>query len=165
MAAITDASEVINRIKGLKYFRVERDVESIPMFGRIPYDVKHIAGGPLEVKLLAVSQGRTARRVEPSRWRRETISSRVIVDARTGEDLTLPGGTGAGDKVDAGGCKAVMDSAIERSCAVTEARLTGSEAGDGFGDDGHFGCGYVQVTSSEAASSEALSSSSTTAGG
>lgn len=56
MAAITDASEVINRIKELKYFRVARDVDSIPMFGIIPYDIKHIAGGPLEVKLLAVSQ-------------------------------------------------------------------------------------------------------------
>ncbi len=117
------------------------------------------------LELVAVSQGRTAGRVEPSRWRRETISSRAIVDARTGEDLTLPGGAGAGDEVEAGGCKAAMDSAIERSCAVPEARSTGLEAGDGCGDDGHFGCGYVQVTSSEAASLEALLSSSTTAGG
>ncbi len=67
--------------------------------------------------------------------------------------------------MEAGGCKAAMDSAIERSCAVTEARSTGLEAGDGCGDDGHFGCGYVQVTLSEAASSEALSSSLTTTGG
>ncbi len=117
------------------------------------------------LELLTVTQGRTAGKVEPSRWRRETISFRVIVDVRTGEEVTVPGGAGAGDKVEAGGYKAAMDAAIERNCAVPEDKSTGSEAGDGCGEDGHFGCGYVQVASAEAALSEALPSSSTTAGG
>lgn len=64
MGQMMDVSEVINRIKVLKYFRVTRDVESFPMLGVIPYDIKHKAGGPLEVKLLAVSQEEAERLVD-----------------------------------------------------------------------------------------------------
>ena len=64
MAAITDASEVINRINELKYFRVARDVDSFPLYGVVPFDLKHTAGGPLEVKLLALSQEEAERIVD-----------------------------------------------------------------------------------------------------
>ncbi len=75
------------------------------------------------LELLTVSQGRTARKVEPSQWRREAISFRVIVDARTGEEVTVPGGAGAGDKVEAGGYKAAMDSAIERKLRCPRGKI------------------------------------------
>ncbi len=64
MATITNASEVINRIKDLKYFRVTRNVDSFPLFGVVPFDLTHTAGGPLEVKLLALSQEEAERLVD-----------------------------------------------------------------------------------------------------
>lgn len=56
MGQMIDVNEVINRIKVLDYFTVTRDVDSFPLNGVIPFTIKHVAGGPLSAKVLAVSQ-------------------------------------------------------------------------------------------------------------
>jgi hypothetical protein len=51
-----EADNVISRLKNLKEHTVFRNIDSIPLMGVIPYDLKHTMGGPLEVTLLALNQ-------------------------------------------------------------------------------------------------------------
>jgi hypothetical protein len=49
---ITD--NLITRAKSMKEFIVERYLDEPPFFGRIPFDIKHIKGGPYQFTVYAV---------------------------------------------------------------------------------------------------------------
>lgn len=46
----------INRIMNLKEFVVVRDVDSFPLNGVIPFDLKHTVDGPLEITVIAETE-------------------------------------------------------------------------------------------------------------
>lgn len=58
------AADVLDRIKNLKEFVVVRDVDSFPLNGVIPFDLKHTVGGPLEITVLAETQQEADRRAD-----------------------------------------------------------------------------------------------------
>lgn len=49
---ITD--NLIMRAKAMKEFIVERHLDEPPFFGRIPFDIKHIKGGPYQFTVHAI---------------------------------------------------------------------------------------------------------------
>ena len=62
--AMNVVDNVIDRIKNLKEFTVVRDVDSFPLNGVIPFDLKHTVGGPLEITVIAESQEEADRRAD-----------------------------------------------------------------------------------------------------
>jgi hypothetical protein len=62
--AMSAVDNVIDRIKNLKEFIVTRDVDSFPLSGVIPFDLKHEVGGPLEITVLAESQEEAEHRAD-----------------------------------------------------------------------------------------------------
>jgi hypothetical protein len=62
--AMNVVDNVIDRIKNLKEFTVVRDVDSFPLNGVIPFDLKHTVGGPLEITVIAETQEEADRRAD-----------------------------------------------------------------------------------------------------
>lgn len=58
------AAGIIDRIKNLKEFVITRDVDSFPLSGVIPFDLKHTVGGPLEITVLAETEEEAQVRVD-----------------------------------------------------------------------------------------------------
>jgi hypothetical protein len=59
------ASQAIERAKNLQEFAVFRDMEDIIFCGTpIPYTINHVAGGPAEIRVPAISQSEAECRVD-----------------------------------------------------------------------------------------------------
>ena len=59
------ASQAIERAKNLREFCVFRDMEEIVFCGTpIPYTITHVAGGPAEIRVPAISQFEAECRVD-----------------------------------------------------------------------------------------------------
>ena len=59
------ASQAIERAKNLQEFTVLRDMEDIIFCGSpIPYRLNHVAGGPVEIRVPAISQIEAEQRVD-----------------------------------------------------------------------------------------------------
>jgi hypothetical protein len=59
------ASQAIERAKNLQEFTVFRDMEEIVFCGTpIPYTINHVVGGPVEIRVPAISQFEAECRVD-----------------------------------------------------------------------------------------------------
>jgi hypothetical protein len=59
------ANRAIERAKNLQEFAVFRDIEEIVFDGNpIPYTINHIMGGPVELRVPAISQAEAETRVD-----------------------------------------------------------------------------------------------------
>jgi hypothetical protein len=59
------ASQAIERAKNLREFLVFRDMEDIIFCGTpIPYTLNHVRGGPVEIRVPAISQAEAESRVD-----------------------------------------------------------------------------------------------------
>jgi hypothetical protein len=58
------ADQLINRAKNMQEFTVFRDIENIVFDGNpIPYTMNHVMGGPVEIRVPAITQQEAEQRV------------------------------------------------------------------------------------------------------